>query len=351
MDCLTTSELTARLRALARYPLALLPTPLHPLPRLSKHVGGPEIWVKRDDLTGLAFGGNKVRQMEYFVGAALEGGADVLIGGGGYAQSNHARVCSAAARAAGLRPLVVVRPGGIESSGKGHMGNALVTRLLCEDIRYAETLDNAPTDRLEELAARQEVFCPIAEEVRASGHNPYVILGTSVGLGAMGYVTAAMELQSQFEEADIKPDWVVVTSLGVTQAGLELGSRLLGLPWRVCGMAYMPANGTGSRTVAKLVNDASLLLDAPLRLDGNEVMNLDSAAGPAYAVPSRASADAMKLAAVSEGLILDPVYTSKGMAGLIAASHHGALSPKELVVFIHTGGQPAMFAHSDGDLH
>jgi 1-aminocyclopropane-1-carboxylate deaminase/D-cysteine desulfhydrase-like pyridoxal-dependent ACC family enzyme len=312
--------------------------------RLSDRLGGPDIWVKRDDLTGLVFGGNKVRQMEFFVGDALAQGADVFIAGGNYAQSNHARIASAAARVAGLEPVIVVRPGGTAGCSGG---NALLVRLLCDDVRVSTELSDVPRDRLAEVAARHRVFDQIVEEYRARGRKPYCLYGSSIPLGVMGYVAATIELQRQFDEAGIAPDWIVVTSLGSTQAGIELGARILGLPWRVCGMAYMPMDGRGNRPVAQLVNEAAKLLGVDVSVAVGDVVNRDEWSGPEYAMASAESREAMRLAATTEALILDPHYSAKGMAGLFAAIRAGEFGAGQTIVFIHTGGQTSLFTYEE----
>src|SRR5262245_4966721 len=158
--------LRAALDRQPRVPLGTLPTPLQPAPRLGAAIGLPRLWIKRDDLTGLAFGGNKVRQMEFFLGEARAGGADLLIAGGSVDQSNHARVAAAPARAAGMRSLIVARPGGTHP---GAQGNGLLTRMLADEFVELEALASAPTDRLAEVAYRSEVFSALAAERRARG--------------------------------------------------------------------------------------------------------------------------------------------------------------------------------------
>jgi 1-aminocyclopropane-1-carboxylate deaminase/D-cysteine desulfhydrase-like pyridoxal-dependent ACC family enzyme len=339
---LDSTQLGDKLSRFPRFKLLDSPTPLQPLRRLSAHLGGPEIWIKRDDLTGLAFGGNKVRQMEFFIGDALAAGADMIIGGGAYAQSNHSRIVAAAARCAGLEPVIVVRPGGTATEG----GNALITRVLCDDLHVEQELADAPRDRLAEVKLRQRVFDRIAKSYRAKGRRPYCIYGSSLPLGVMGYVAATLELQRQFDELMISPDRVSVTSLGATQAGLELGARLLNLDWGVTGMAYMPTDQTGSGPVAKLVNEGARLLGIDIGVTPEEIDSHDEWAGPAYAAASALSDEALRLAATLEGLILDPIYSGKGMAGLIGAIRSGVYRRGQIVVFVHTGGQAGLFAHA-----
>jgi L-cysteate sulfo-lyase len=163
----------------------------------------------------------------------------------------------------------------------------------------------------------------------------------------MGYVAAAAELQRQFDEAGVAPQWVVVTSLGATQAGLELGSRLLGASWQVWGLGYQPVDGAGDATVARLFNEAARLLGLDLSVAARDLIDRDEWSGPDYAAPSPQSREAMRLAATLEALILDPVYSAKGMAGLIATIRSGVFRRDRPVVFVHTGGQVGLFAHSE----
>jgi 1-aminocyclopropane-1-carboxylate deaminase/D-cysteine desulfhydrase-like pyridoxal-dependent ACC family enzyme len=342
---LETAERSLR-AALSRRPrvaLGTLPTPLTPVPRLGDAIGLPRLLVKRDDLTGLAFGGNKVRQMEFFVGDALAGGADLLIAGGSVDQSNHARVAAASARAAGMRSLIVARPGGTHP---GAQGNGLLTRLLADEFLILDELAAAPKDRLAEVAYRAEVFTRLATERRAAGARPYVITGTTVPLGGLGYVAGALELLEQVRDAGMDRPIVAVTSAGATQAGLEAANRLLGHPFDVLGLSYLPTDGEGPGWVARIASGVMELLGSPVDIAPSDVMNVDLAAGPGYGVLSPARREAIDLAIAHEGLLLDPVYTATGIANLRALAAAGRIDPDRPVVFVHTGGLPALFSYA-----
>jgi 1-aminocyclopropane-1-carboxylate deaminase/D-cysteine desulfhydrase-like pyridoxal-dependent ACC family enzyme len=337
--------LRRRLDARPRVRLAATPTALQRQPRLSRRLG-VELHVKRDDLTGLAFGGNKIRQLEYFVGEALAADADVLVAGGSFAQSNHARACAAAARAAGLASMILRRP---DPSGREApaTGNALVTDWLADEVRIVPELADVPRhDRLGEVAARQAAFASAGRELEAAGRRPYLLVGSSTATGVLGYVEAALELARQRREAGLRFTKVFVSSLGVTHAGLELGRRALGEPWEVVGIGYQPSDGAGASWVARLMADAAALLELEVDLE-MPVVSDDRLGGPDYAAASPESRAALALAAREEALLLDPVYTAKGFAGLLRWIADGAVAPGEAVVFLHTGGLPAVFAHRD----
>jgi 1-aminocyclopropane-1-carboxylate deaminase/D-cysteine desulfhydrase-like pyridoxal-dependent ACC family enzyme len=330
-----------RLARMARFPLVAGETPLQELPGVSRRTGY-RVFVKRDDLTGLAFGGNKVRQAEYFVGAAIAAGADTIIAGGSYYQSNHSRVIAAAARAAGLRAVILVRPGD-GPAGAMSGGNALVTRLLASEVRVLDALANAPSeDRRAELEFRRAVFEKEADRQRAAGCKPYVILGSTTATGVLGYVSAALELHKQTERTGLRFSTVFVTSLGVTHAGLELGSRLLDNRHDVVGVAYQPAvQQDAEATIQSLVGAAAELLDVDtpvlhVRTDNNN-------AGDGYGIPTAASRRATALAATSDALILDPTYTAKGFAAMLRHLDRGEIPRSDPVLFVHTGGLPAIF--------
>jgi D-cysteine desulfhydrase len=293
------------------------PTPLDPAPRLAVALGlGPDdLWVKRDDLTDFG-GGNKVRKLEHLVAEALAAGATVVVASGG-AQSNHARATAAAAVRVGLRAVLVL--GGTALAGQP--GNLALDELLGADVVLADGLFGAALDRRVE---------EVADRLRAAGEVPAVLpFGGSSAVGARGYVTCAAELHQQAPDA---AHVVVAVGSGGTMAGLVAG---LG-PGRVLGI------DTGAitdpvRRVAALVADLGGG-SGTLRLDRDQV-------GDGYARLTTAAATAMRLAARTEGLLLDPVYTGKALAGLASAVSEGIVRPGERTVFVHTGGLPGLFGH------
>jgi 1-aminocyclopropane-1-carboxylate deaminase/D-cysteine desulfhydrase-like pyridoxal-dependent ACC family enzyme len=318
-------------------------TPIQELRRLSASLNGVNIFVKRDDLTGLAFGGNKVRQMEFFLGEAVNHHADVLVAGGSYAQSNHARVAAAAARAAGLDSVILQRPtrGPL---GAHTTGNGLLTRLLAGEVREMHELALAPRgDRLRELEGRRQAFSAVADEFRHAGRRPYVLYGSSAPLGVMGYLSATLELAEQLRNLDVEFSKIFVTSLGVTHAGLHLGAALARAPYQVIGIGYQPDSSGAQGWIQSLIDGALdvLGIEAPQM---PEIINDGRFGGPKYGVPSAEGSRAMAMAAQAEGLLLDPIYTSKGFAGLLQWISEGRIGRGESVLFIHTGGLPALFA-------
>jgi 1-aminocyclopropane-1-carboxylate deaminase/D-cysteine desulfhydrase-like pyridoxal-dependent ACC family enzyme len=343
---LSTADLCSKLDGVPRLRLAATPTPLQELHTLSRETG-VRILVKRDDLTGLAFGGNKVRQAEFFIGVALNEGADVLVAGGSYAQSNHARVSAAAARVAGLRAVILVRPGeGRPSDPAG--GNALVTLQIADEVRVMHELADVPRgDRLGEVAHRRALFARVADELRATGATPYVLAGSSTGLGVMGYIAGAIELHDQLTALEIEPAAVFVTSLGVTHAGLALGARLLGDEHRVVGVGYQPAApGEAAGWVRQLIHEGAAMLgiDVP---DGIDVTSDTRQAGDAYGVMTPRIRETIRHVAHSDALLLDPIYSAKGFSGLLDWIREGRIAAGETVVFVHTGGLPGLFAYAD----
>jgi L-cysteate sulfo-lyase len=331
------------LAALPRAPLVVGKTPIQHLRRLSASLNGVDVFVKRDDLTGLAFGGNKVRQMEFFLGDALKQNADVLVAGGSYAQSNHARVAAAAARAVGLDSVILQRPDQ-GPLGDQTTGNGLLTRLLAGETRQIEALASAPRgDRLRELEWRRRVFDDVATELRKRGRRPYVLHGSSTALGVMGYVAATLELADQRRELGVEFSKIFVTSLGATQAGLDLGAALIEAPYQVIGIGYQPQAEAAPNWIQTLMDEALDMLGVSTP-PAREIVNDGRFGGPDYGIPSPEGIRAISTAARLEGLLLDPIYTSKGFAGLLQWILEGQVERGETVLFIHTGGLPALFA-------
>lgn len=326
--------------SLPRVRLAHLPTPLEPLDRLRAGVG-PRLWVKRDDATGLAGGGNKARKLEYLLGAALAEAVDTVLTAGA-AQSNHARQTAAACARLGLAcELLVDVP--VPGAGPEYeqSGNALIDRLLGARVRVVETSAGYAVSNGELERALEER----ADELRRDGRRPYLIpLGGSNGLGAVAYVETARELAMQCILQGFVPDVVVVaTSSGATQVGLASGFAALGMETRTVGMV-VAGDGDLARSRAASVLAELALLGLPV-VDAGDLELDGSQAGPGYGVPSEACLAAIREAAEREGLLLDPVYTGKAMAGLLERVRRGDLAAADNVVFVHTGGWPALFGY------
>jgi D-cysteine desulfhydrase family pyridoxal phosphate-dependent enzyme len=321
-----------RLATLPRYPLATLPTPLHRARNLETALGPrcPRIYLKRDDLTGLAFGGNKARKLEYLLADALANEATTLVTEGA-AQSNHARITAAAAAIAGLRSVLVLDA----RQGSEVAGNLLLDHLLGAEVRIVP-----------DKATRAALMASIGGELRAAGERPYVIpTGGSVPIGAAGYVTMVAELVEQLLSAGEAPSrlYFPTGSLG-TQAGLAVGARAFAAPFVVYGVAV-------EHPVEKLIADGAALASGTAELlgidqcfDASDIAIDGAYIGAAYGVPTAEGIEAIRLLARTEAIFLDPVYSGKAMAALINHARAGALDPNEAVVFLHTGGGPSLFA-------
>jgi D-cysteine desulfhydrase family pyridoxal phosphate-dependent enzyme len=319
-------------RTVPRVRLGHLPTAIEELPRLSQALGGPRILVKRDDLTGLAGGGNKTRKLEFSLGEAMRRGADTLVTLGAV-QSNHARQTAAAAARAGLRCVLVLggRPPAAET------GNLLLDRLLGAEIVFTG-------DR-----TREEVGVEVLEAQRAAGRRPFLIpVGASDEIGAAGFVAAAEELAGQLDERQLAVDRVVIASSSFgTQAGLCVGARALGLGVQIAGIAIDAPRAELQTAVAELAARTARRLGLDVRIDPGEVVGFDAYLGGGYAVLGEPEREAILLAARTEGLLLDPVYTGRAMAGLVDLVRRGAIAKDETILFWHTGGTPALHAYAE----
>jgi len=320
------------LASLPSVPFASVPTPVEEMTRLRGALGGgPRLLVKRDDAIGFAFGGNKVRKMRLVAADALARQAETLITCGGV-QSNHARVTAAAAARLGLRCVLVANG---TAPGKP-TANALLARLLGAEIRYVPTRE-ARAIEMETVAAAE----------RAAGREPYVIpIGASTPLGAAAYVHALTELLEQIAPPDVI---VHSTSSGGTQAGLVAGCALAGIRTRVVGISADEPAATLAGDVRRILSGLADLIgpgpDAHARaIAAAEVEIDDRFVGDGYAVPTPQSREAIDLLARTEALFLDPTYTAKAMAGLLAALRAGDFKDADTVLFWHTGGQVALFS-------
>jgi L-cysteate sulfo-lyase len=325
-----------QLAQFARSRLIHSPTPLEPLVALSRHLGGPSILVKRDDCSGLALGGNKNRKLEFLVGEALAAGADTLVTAGGV-QSNHCRQTAAAAARHGLRcELVLSRNVASNHPAYDRTGNVLLDRMfgaglnfVPRDIDWGTELDK------------------VAETVRRGGGRPFVIpIGGSTPTGALGYVACAQELLQQATALSRVIDAVVHCSgSGGTQAGLLVGLRGSGIP--VIGISCAAPRAEIAGLVLDLAQRTAAKLGLPADFVGEDVKVVDDYVGPGYGVPTPGMIEAVDLCARLEGLLIDPVYTGKAMAGLIGLVRGGRFKATDSVIFVHTGGVPALFAYED----
>ncbi len=329
-----------RLDALPRVRLVHAPTPLEALPNLTASLGGARLYVKRDDCTGLAFGGNKVRQLEFYLGEAQARNADtVLITGA--VQSNFVRLAAAAARKLGLEIHIQLEERVPKTDPVyRNSGNVLLDRLLGATLyAYPDGEDEAGADkRLREIAA----------ELAAQGRRPYVIplAPGHPPLGALGYVDAARELLDQLADRDLTIDEIVVSSgSGHTHGGLLFGLRALGCPVRVTGICVRrPAAAQRPRLESRCREIAELLEVDPV-VEPDDIHLIDEFLAPGYGQLNPATIEAMELAARREGLILDPVYTGKTFAGFLQRA--GQAGPGISLLFLHTGGTPALFAYGE----
>jgi L-cysteate sulfo-lyase len=316
-----------------RVSIAHLPTPLEEMKRLSQALGGPRILIKRDDQTGLATGGSKARKLEYLIAEALTQGADTVLTVGA-AQSNHARQTAAAAAMYGLRSILILR-----GRRRDHWnGNLLLDDLLGAQVRWA---GETPLD---------EMMIEVSVEEETAGHHLYLIpLGGSNPTGALGYVAAVEELVGQLDERELKADAVVfASSSGGTQAGLMVGAKALGFEGRIVGISVTNTEEVLKRILGELVSQTAERLSLQLSFDESDFIVHDDYLGGGYGVMGDAERQAIRLVAGTEGILVDPVYTGRAMAGLLDLIRKGAFGPEETVVFWHTGGTPALFAYSEG---
>lgn len=315
-----------------RVRLAYLPTPLEFLENLTKYLNGPRIYLKRDDLTGLALGGDKPRKLEYLLGEAIKQGADTVITAGS-SQSNHVRLTAAAARKVGLRPI-----GFVPEEETRNTGNLFLDRLLGADLRFKKIADHwLLVPFMDEEAARLD----------REGHKAYVIpISGTTPIGCLGYVRCAVELEQQYQEMNLEPTALYVTcGTGGNIASLMTGMSVVGRQFPIIGISVNKSKTEATGLVQKWLRETSSLLGVEVQ-ENFEIY--DSFVGPGYAKLTEACKEAILLTAQTDGVLLDPVYTGKTMSGLIAHIKLGKLTKNDTAVMIHTGGIPALFAYAEG---
>jgi len=322
-----------RLDALPRASLAHLPTPLEEMPRLSAALGGPRLFVKRDDCTGLGTGGNKTRKLEFLVADAQAKGADTLVTDGGV-QSNHCRQTAAAAARTGMDCVLVLQRGFSDEE----TGNLLLDRILGAQVVLIDAAAN-----------RADAVAEAAAELERSGKTPYVIpTGGSNGVGAMGYANAIREIAVQAVKLGLGFDAIVTASgSGGTQGGLVVGKKLFDQPAQIVGISDGEPSEELTEMILEVASDAERVLGRPLGLSSDDVRVFDEYYGEGYGIPTPEMVEAVHLVARSEGILLDPVYSGKAMAGLLDLIRRGHFEPTQNVLFIHTGGTPALFAYRE----
>lgn len=333
------ADLLGRLRNFPHVSLALLPTPIQPLQNLGSTLGGLDLWMKRDDLTGLEGGGNKTRKLEYLVGDALAAGADMLVTVGAI-QSNHTRQTAAAAAKAGLK-CALLHCAWTEDAGPQYraVGNVLISHLIGADL-YVEDTERPIEDQgpLEEFMAHLE----------EQGHRPYLIPGgaSEHRLGCFGYIKCAAEIAVQAEGSGVDFDYLVhCTGSSSTQAGLLAGFSALGVRTTVIGVSDDGETDIKKARVERLANDALRELDLPVCVSSSDVEVVSSSTN-AYGVPDPDIVSGIRLLASKEGLVADPVYEGRAIRGLLNLVDECRFDKDAKILLMHLGGSPAIHAYA-----
>ena len=329
----TAEALIQKAAQIPQVDLGYFPTPLHECPRLSETLDGPRIFMKREDCSGLAFGGNKVRQLTFTIGDAVAQGADTIVHGAA-SQSNHCRQAAAACGKLGLNCYLRL--------ARDHksilQGNLLLDNLAGVDVEIVDAPFGPELD---------VVKYELAEKLKTQGMKPYVVASPrSTALAAVAFTWCIAEIAQQQQQLGIDADWIYTCSVGGTQAGLVLGTKTLGLKMKPFGIAPIVWEGKLER-MRTAANSAAELLKLETRVTDADIQNTDDYIGQAYGYLTPECIDALKLVAKTEGIFLDPVYTAKAMAGLIDHIQQGKFGRDDTVIFLHTGGTPALFAYQE----
>ena len=332
---LTTDQLREAAARLPHVPLAHLPTPLEEAARFASRLKGPRVFIKRDDCTGMCMGGNKTRHNEFLFGEALKQKADSLVWGAGV-QSNNCRQTAAACNKLGLEcHLYLTRA----THNDDIQGNLLLDHLMGAKVHIVD----APLGpELDELLLEE------ANKLRAAGRRPFVwdrVIGRPIA--AVSYALCLAEILDQARALSIEPTHVYSAAAGATGAGLAIGKAILGWPGKVRLLCPIRWPWDTPKDLAEVANQTAILLGLPHRISAGDIDIRDDYLGPCYGAVTAGGREAMDLLARTEGILLDPVYTAKAMAGLIDDVRQARLGPKDQAVFIHTGGTPAIFAYRD----
>ena len=335
---MTTAELRKRYAQWPRIHFAQLPTPLEELKNLSRHFGGPRLFIKRDDLTGLAFGGNKTRMFEFLLAKIKQEGFSAVVGGAAV-QSNYARQLTAACNIAELKPYLVLRkiPGYQDETVQG---NLLLDLLAGAQVTIVE----------DDQDLQRETMYRLAEKLNGQGTKTAVVRmasGEDLTPDCTAYVDCFCEIADQCGEQGIKPDYLYVASYDSTQAGLEVGRAALGMGLEIRGIAPAKWGGSAAGTIAYYAEQTADALGVELSLSSDTIYNTTEFVGEKYGVPTGESVEMVKLMAREEGIYLDPIYTGKALAAVKQHIEQGELTEKDTVIFLHTGGNPALFAYRD----
>lgn len=330
-----------------RIPLATLPTALHPLPRLRDALGGqsrcPKILIKRDDLTGLALGGNKARKLEFLIAEALAEHCTVVITTGAV-QSNHARMTAAAARAAGLDVVLVL------TASENPPAPQLQGNLLLDEL-FGATMHYLPPPADPTLATSPEEDAKVAEvvaDLKKRGQRPYFVpVGGSSPTGVLGYAWGTRELVEQLKAMNERPARLYYASGSRgTAAGIVLGAKLWNAPYEPYGVAVSGGESFKLERAMRIANGAAEKIGTTIRVEARDLITDQNYIGPGYGIATPECVEAIRLLARTEGILLDPTYTAKAMACLVAHVRNDKLDPGATVVYLHTGGVPALFAHT-----
>ena len=343
----TTDPMTVFDDAVGRFeqaPLAHLPTPFEEMPTLAAELGGPRLFVKRDDQTGLAFGGNKARKLDFILADAVAKGSDSVITWAGV-QSNWARMTAAGSRRLGMNPILVLARREDQSVAPAD-GNLLLDRILGADVRIIEPGED-----------REAMVDEIAATEREAGRNPYVVSvgGSRTGgdmdlpLGSVAYANCFRELVAQARDAGVTITHVVHASgSGSTQAGLVVGAKMLAPDVKVIGISTGGSKAAGEANVLGIARETVEAMGLDLAIEPADVVVHDEYVGEGYGILNEDVVETIALTARTEGILLDPVYTGKSMTGLFDMARTGQFSDTDVVVFLHTGGTPALFPYREG---